>query len=153
MSCHSSIEIHSEHFILPLCRRCRQRCVRSVSATACRAPALCAPVGCACPASARWETSSRTALMVHPELFTPTRGATAPLTEPTPDTWNLKTRLTSPPPPWTWSILRNPQTSARTMAKLELWEHLEGHATAHLRAWTDVSCCAVAVGFGPELRA
>lgn len=119
---------------------------------ACQAPALYVPVGCACPASAQWETSLRTGLMEHPELFTPTREATVPLTELTPATWNLKTQHTNPPLPWTWSILRNLQISAPTTAKLALWELLGEHATALLRASMDVSCCAVDVGLRPGLR-
>lgn len=90
--------------------------------------------------------------MVHPELFMPTRGAIVPLTELIPDTWSLKTRLTNPPQPWTWSILRNLRTSAHTMAKLALWELLGEHATALLRAWMDVSYCAADVGLRPGRR-
>lgn len=139
-------------FGLPLCRLCHQRCVRSVSAMACQAPAPCVLVGCACPASAQWETSLRTGLMVHPEWFMPTREATVPLTEQIPDIWSPKTRLTNLLPPWIWSILRNHQTSAHTMAKLALWELLGEHATALLQAWTDVSCSAVDAGLRPGLR-
>lgn len=119
---------------------------------ACQAPAPCVPVGCACQASARWGTSLRTGLMVHPESYMPTREATVPLTELIPDIWSLKTRLTNPLPPWTWFILRNHQTSAPTMAKLALWGLLGEHATALLQAWTDVSCSAVDVGLRPGLR-
>lgn len=132
-------------FVSP-CRPWLQRCVRSASATACRALVPCGPAGCACPASARWETSSRTASMALPESFTPTRGATGPLTKPTRDTWSPKTRLTSPPHPWIWSISRNHQISAPTAEKLELWEHLEGCATAPLQAWMDASCSAADAG-------
>lgn len=90
--------------------------------------------------------------MVHPELFMPTREATVRLTELTRGIWSLKTRLTNPPLPWTWSILRNHQTSAHTMAKLALWELLGGHATALLQAWTDASCSAVDEGLRRGLR-
>lgn len=136
-----------------LFRLFRQRCVRSASATACRAPALCAPAGCDFPASALWGTSWRTALMGHHELFMPTRGATVHLTEPTPDIWSLRTQRTSRHPPWTWSISRNHQTSAPTMARLAPWELPEGRATAPLQAWTDASCCAADVGSRLGLRA
>lgn len=131
---------------IPPCRPCLRRCARSASATACRARVRCAPVGCACPASARWETSSRTASMALPESSTPTREATAPLTKPTRDTWSPKTRLTSRPHPWIWSILRNHQISAPTVEKPELWEHLAACATAPPQAWTDASCSAVDAG-------
>lgn len=134
-------------------RLCRQRCARSVNAMACRALAPSVPVGCVFPASGRWEISSRTALTVHPELFTPTREATAPLTEHTRDTWSPKTQLTSPLHPWTWSILRNHQISAPTVEKLELWEHPEGRATAPLQAWTDASCSAADAGLRRGQRA
>lgn len=133
-------------FFMSPCRPCLQRCVRSVSVMACRALVLCVLVGCACPASARWETSSRTASMVLPELFMPIRAATVPLTKPTRDTWSPKTRPTSLPRPWIWSILRNHQISAPTVEKLELWEHLEGCATAPLQVWMAASCSAADAG-------
>nr|XP_019944835.1 PREDICTED: proto-oncogene Wnt-1 isoform X2 [Paralichthys olivaceus] len=133
-------------------RMCLQRCVRSASAMVCQAPAPYVPVGCACPASALWGTSLKTGLMELPESYTPTREAIEPLIELTPATWNLKTQLTNPPPPWTWSILRNHQTSAPTTAKLALWEPLGEHATAHLQAWMGVSCCAADGGLRPGQR-
>lgn len=133
-------------------RRCLRRCARSASATACRALAPCVPVGCACPASAPWETSSRTASTAPPESSTPTREATAPLTEPTRDTWSPRTRLTSPPPPWTWFISRNRQISAPTAEKAEPWGRPAGCATAHLRAWMGASCSAVDAGSRRGLR-
>lgn len=138
--------VQSLTFFAAPCRLCLQRCVRSASAMACRALVLCVPVGCACPASARWETSSKTASMALPELFMPTRGAIVPLTKPTHDTWSPKTQLTSLPHPWIWSILRNHQISAPTVEKLEHWEHLEGCATAPLQVWMDASCSAADAG-------
>lgn len=118
--CDFNCEISSVVFCIPFCRPYHQRCIKSVSAMGCQAPVLYAPVGCGCPAFAQWETSLRTGLMVHPELFMPTREATVLLTELTLNIWSLKIRLTNLPPPWTWYILRNLQTSVPTMGKLAL---------------------------------
>lgn len=119
---------------------------------ACLALAQCVPAGCACQAFAQLETSLRTVLMVHLELFMQTKEAIGLLTELTPDTWSLKTLPTNHPLPWTLSILRNLQTFAQTVAKLALWELLGEHATAPLQAWTGVSCSAVDVGLRLGLR-
>ena len=149
-ACHREVRVVSSvNVVHLLCRRCPPRCDKNASATACRAPARCAPAGCDCPASGLWGITWRTALTAPPGWYTPTREATAPPTGPTPDTWSRRTRPTNRPPPRTWCTLRSRQTSALTTARQERWGQQGGPATAPLSPWMAVSSCAVDGGSRP----
>ena len=120
-----------------------QRCVRSVSVMECLAPALCAPAGCGCLALEQLGTFWRTALMEPPEWYMPTKAATARPTALTPATCSLRIQHTNCHLPATLSTSKSHPIFVLTMAKLARWAHQDAPATARLRRWTAVSCCAV----------